>query len=164
MMAARMAKSGIDTLGKFRSSRAYRAGTLLKALHLGLTDHVETRLQAAGVQLTRPQALALMTLVEHPGISNADLARLNGIAPQTMHQIMGRLEREGLAARAPHPILRRVQAFEATARGLELVTRGSHVARAAIEDALQGLRAGEQEALIDLLQRCVDGLARRRQG
>jgi DNA-binding MarR family transcriptional regulator len=145
-------------LRTFRSSRAYRAGTLLRRLHLGLTEQVEAQLQAAGLQLTRPQAVALMLLAEHPGASNAELARLNGVSPQTMHQMMTRLERDALVVRAPHPRLRRVQAFQATPRGVDLVLRGSRVARAAIEDSLRTLRAADQDALIGLLERWASSL------
>ena len=153
-----MPRQQIPGLRAFRKSRAYRAGVLLKRLHQGLTVTVEARLHQAGLDLTRPQAVALMVLIEHPGASNAELARLNGVSPQTMHQTLLRLEREGLVRRAPHPRLKRVQALEATAAGVERVTLGSTVARSAIDEALRGLRATEQETLISLLQRCVDAL------
>ena len=142
-------------LQAFRKSRAYRTGVLARRLHLGLSALVDRRLQEEGLDLTRPQALALMA---QPGASNAELARHNGVSPQTMHQIMLRLERDGLVARRPHPRLKRVQALEATPRALELVTRGSALARAAIEDALRGLRAAEQDQLIALLERCAAAL------
>jgi DNA-binding MarR family transcriptional regulator len=145
------------SLEAFRSSRAYRMGTLVKRLHLGLTERVEARLAAEGLQLTRPQAVALMVLAEHPGISNAELARFNGVSPQTMHPILARLERDRLVTRAPHPRLRRVQAYLATPRGVELVTLGASVARAAIESTMRRLRVSEQEQLIALLERCIPG-------
>lgn len=145
-------------LQAFRKSRAYRTGVLARRLHLGLSALVDRRLHEEGLDLTRPQALALMALVERPGASNAELARSNGVSPQTMHQIMLRLERDGLVARRPHPRLKRVQALEATPRGMELVTRGSAVARAAIERALRVLSVEEREQLIVLLERCAGAL------
>lgn len=153
-----MPRNQAPTLLAFRKSRAYRVGGLLKRLHLELTAAVEARLQAEGLDLTRPQAVALMVLIEHPGASNAELARLNGVSPQTMHQTMLRLERDALVTRAPHPRLGRVQALEATPRGVALVTRGSVAARAAIEGVLGGLDAAEQDALIALLERCLPSL------
>ena len=143
------------SLRAFRKSRAYRTGVLARRLHLGLSAVVDRRLQEEGLDLTRPQALALMALVEHPGLSNAELARRNGVAPQTMHQILARLERDGLAVRSPHPRLKRVQALMATPAALELVTRGSGAACAAIEGALSALAPAEQDQLIALLERCV---------
>lgn len=146
-------KQDSDGLRRFRSSRAYRLGSLLRQLHLDLTEQVEARLDAAGVQFTRTQGLALMLLAEHPGASNAELARFNGVSPQTMHQVMARLERDGLVKRTPHPRLGRVQAFAATARGMALLERGSAVAHDALEDSLRGLRVADQEALAALLER-----------
>lgn len=153
-----MARHHTDILLAFRNSRAYRAGSLVKQLHLGLTAAVEKRLHEEGLDLTRPQAIALMVLTEHPGASNAELARRNGVSPQTMHQTLARLERDGLVTRAAHPRLKRVQAFAASAHGVHLVTRGSKVAQAAIETAMKGLRASEQQELIALLERCVQQL------
>jgi DNA-binding MarR family transcriptional regulator len=146
------------TLETFRKSRAYRTGTLLKRLHTGLTALMEERLREAGLELTRPQALTLMLLAEHPGASNAELARLSAVSPQTMHQILSRLHREGLVSRHPHAWHGRVLAFDITAKGLSLVNRGSATAQSVIEAALGRLKASEQAQLIELLQRCVDGL------
>lgn len=150
-----------DTPGlrAFRQSRAYRVGSLLKRLHLGLTALVEKQLHEAGLTLTRPQGLALLMLAEHPGASNAELARLLGVSPQTMHQVLVRLERDGLVTRGPHPQLKRVQAHAVTGHGMALMERGSVVAREAIEAAMAGLALAEQEVLIGLLERSLAGLA-----
>ena len=145
-------------LHAFRTSRAYRVGPLLRRLHLGLTGVVERRLHEAGLTLTRPQGLALLRLAEHPGASIAELARLLGVSPQTMHQTLLRLERDGLVTRRPHPCLKRVQAHEVTARGLALMERGSVVAREAIEAAMGRLHREEQEALVVLLERSLAAL------
>lgn len=150
-----MAGRRSPSLQAFRKSRAYRTGVLARRLHLGLSAVVDRRLHEDGLDLTRPQALALMTLVEHPGLSNAELARRNAVSPQTMHQILSRLERDGLATRSPHPRLKRVQALAATPAAVELVTRGSTAARAAIEEALRALTRAEQDQLIALLERCT---------
>ena len=143
------------SLQALRKSRAYRAGVLARRVHLGLSAVVDRRLQEEGLDMTRPQSLALMALVEHPGLSNAELARRNGVSPQTMHQILARLERDGLVTRSPHPDLKRVQALAATPAAVELVTRGSAAARAAIEKALGALTPAEQDQLIALLERCT---------
>ncbi len=153
-----MAGRKTSSLQAFRTSRAYRTGVLARRLHLGLSAVVDRRLQEEGLDMTRPQALALMALVEQPGASNAEMARRNGVAPQTMHQMMLRLERDGLVRRSPHPRLKRVQTLEATAEAVQLVARGSAVARAAIDAALRTLSAREQDQLIALLQRCAQAL------
>ncbi|WP_158238342.1 MarR family winged helix-turn-helix transcriptional regulator [Luteimonas rhizosphaerae] len=145
-------------LRAFRQSRAYRMGTRLKRLHVGLTGLIEEQARQAGMELTRPQAWTLMLLAERPGASNAELARLAGVSPQTMHQLLLRLGRDGLVTRKPHPTLGRVLSFEITADGLARVTRGVALAERVIDGALAPLQPDEQEQLIALLERCVAGM------
>ena len=144
---------GIETLQALRRSRGYRLGLQLKTLHVGLTASIEERLRGDGMDLTRPQAL--MLLAERPGASNAELARLAGVSPQTMHQILLRLDRDGLVTRAPHPARARVLSFRITARGLDRLTRGAALAQQVIEGAFDPLSPAEQEQLMALLERCL---------
>lgn len=150
-----MADHDASPLQAFRNSPAYRTTSLLKRLHLGLTVAIEERLRARGIELSRPQALVLMHLLDHPGASNAELARMSAVSPQTMHQILLRLGRDGLVTRTPHPWLGRVMSFRITERGTELVMRGAEVAQGVIDGALGVLSPAEQEQLAGLLQRCV---------
>ena len=150
-----MTQNEASPLRAFRNSTGYRATSLLKRLHLGLTVMMEERLREHGIELSRPQALVLMHLLEHPGASNAELARMSAVSPQTMHQIMLRLDRDGLVTRTPHPWLRRVMSFRITDRGQELVMRGADVAQAVIDGALAPLSAREQAQLVSLLERCA---------
>ncbi len=133
-------------------------GTRLERLHVGLTGLIEERARQAGMELTRPQAWTLLLLTEHPGASNAELARLSGVSPQTMHPLLLRLDRDGLVTRTPHPTRGRMQSFHITAEGLARVTRGVALAERVIDSALAPLEPEEQELLITLLARCVAGL------
>ena len=150
-----MADHDASPLQAFRNSPAYRTTSLLKRLHMGLTVAIEERLRAAGIELSRPQALVLMHLLENPGASNAELARMSAVSPQTMHQILLRLDRDGLVTRTPHPWLGRVMSFRVTDAGRELVMRGAEVAQGVIDGALGALSPAEQKQLADLLRRCV---------
>lgn len=150
-----MADHDASPLQAFRNSPAYRTTSLLKRLHLGLTVAIEERLRARGIELSRPQALVLMHLLDHPGASNAELARMSAVSPQTMHQILLRLGRGGLVTRTPHPWLGRVKSFRITDAGRELVMRGAGVAQDVLDGALGVLSPAEQDQLADLLQRCV---------
>ncbi|MGY1519610.1 MarR family winged helix-turn-helix transcriptional regulator [Luteimonas sp. A482] len=150
-----MPNKKLSPLQAFRNSRGYRASSLLKRLHVGLTVMMEERLRGHGIVLTRPQALALMHLSECPGASNAELARMSAVSPQTMHQILLRLGRDELVTRAPHPWLGRVMSFRITEEGRELVTRGGLVAQGVIDGALGVLSPAEQDQLVAMLERCV---------
>lgn len=153
-----MSGPDIRALQAFRQSRAYRLGTRLKRLHVGLTGLIEDRARQAGMELTRPQAWTLLLLAERPGASNAELARLAAVSPQTMHQLLLRLGRDGLVTRRPHPTRGRVLSFEITAEGLARVTRGVALAEHVIDSALAPLQPEEQEQLIALLERCVTAM------
>lgn len=150
-----MADRDASPLQAFRNSAGYRTTLLLKRLHLGLTAMLEVRLREQGIELSRPQALVLMHLCEHPGASNAELARMSAVSPQTMHQILLRLGRDGLVTREPHPWLGRVMSFRITERGHELVMRGAEVAQSLIDDSLGVLSEDEQAQLVAMLERCV---------
>lgn|SRR5690606_4558521 len=150
-----MADSDASPLQAFRNSPGYRTTSLLKRLHMGLTLVMEDSLREHGIELSRPQALVLMHLLEHPGASNAELARMSSVSPQTMHKILLRLERDGLVTRTPHPWLGRVMSFHVTDRGRELVMRGGQVAQGVIDSALGVLSPAEQGQLVELLGRCV---------
>jgi DNA-binding MarR family transcriptional regulator len=67
--------------------------------------------------LTTPQYAVLALLGEHPGISNAELARRNFVAPPTMLRMLDALSQAGLIDRAaPSP--------EQRARGNVLTSMG----------------------------------------
>jgi DNA-binding MarR family transcriptional regulator len=63
-----------------------------------------------GLAVTPPQFLVLTMLDSYPGASGADIARLAQLTPQTVHGIIGNLERARLIGRSPHPVHGRVRA------------------------------------------------------
>lgn len=150
-----MADKGVMTLTAFRESLTYRVGSLIKTVHVQLNQAIEERLRGEGIELTRPQAFALMKLIEEPGASSAELARMTGVSAQTMHQIVLRLERDGLVSRKPHPAQGRVLVVEITPKGLDLVERGVRVAHEAIQETVGRLSAAKQDQLVSLLERCL---------
>ena len=62
----------------------------------------------ADVGVTLPQFLVLTMLRAYPGISNADLARLTMLTPQTVSVIVTNLERSGAITRRPHAVHGRI--------------------------------------------------------
>lgn len=149
----------IGALAHLRGSQAHHLGMLLKNVHMALTAAIEERLSTQGIDITRPQALTLLVLAEHPGASNADLARLTSVSPQTMHQILLRLERDGLVTKKPHPYLGRVLTVDISKKGLDLVARGGAVAKEVLEGVTSDLSTAERDLLIRLLERCLASFA-----
>ncbi|MCE1237116.1 MAG: MarR family transcriptional regulator [Hyphomicrobiales bacterium] len=101
----------------------------------------------ADLGLTQPQFAVLTMLAAYPGRSNADLARLALLTPQTMSVIVGNLLEAGLISRRPHPIHRRIRELTPTPAGERTLETAK--ARVATLDAtlLSGL-SGEAEATV----------------
>jgi DNA-binding MarR family transcriptional regulator len=116
---------------------------------------LERNLASLGV--TPPQFLVLTMLDSYPGASGADVARLALLTPQTVHGIIGNLERGGLIARSAHPVHGRVQVIALTKTGRTLLARCKE--RAAKADA--ALKAGLSPAEEAVIRRWLVSLAER---
>jgi DNA-binding MarR family transcriptional regulator len=116
---------------------------------------LERRLANLGV--TPPQFLVLTMLDSYPGASGADVARLALLTPQTVHGIIGNLERAGLIARSAHPVHGRVQVLALTKAGCALLARCKERAVEADAELKVGL-SRDEEAVV---RRWLVGLAKR---
>jgi DNA-binding MarR family transcriptional regulator len=130
---------------------------LKKAQHV-LRLRMDEALKELGV--TTPQYAALSALAEEPGLSNAGLARRSFVTPQTMNQILARLEEAGLVERRPHPEHGRVLQAFLTKEGKKL--RQDCATRV---DAIEGrmvaeLSEEERSWLLGMLRRCSAALWR----
>ncbi len=137
-----------------------RIGFLLKQVHHLLNAAIEGEMRAQGVGLTFPRAVALVSLLEDEGLSNAELARQAMVSPQTMHQILLRLEQDGLVVRSADPNHGRVQRTALTDAGRALLIRGVATSEPVFERLLHGLGAGERAELTRLITHCVGNLLR----
>jgi len=73
----------------------------------------------ADIDVTPPQFAVLTMIAAYPGLSNADLARLAVLTPQTVSLIVANLEHAGLLSRSPHAVHGRIQHLEPTGTGLD---------------------------------------------
>ncbi len=103
---------------------------------------LERRLASLGV--TPPQFLVLTMLDSYPGASGADVARLALLTPQTVHGIIGNLERSGLIVRSAHPVHGRVQMITLTKTGRTLLARCKARAVNADAEVKAGISADEE--------------------
>jgi DNA-binding MarR family transcriptional regulator len=144
----------VPQAGEGKRGEAGYLAYLLRQAAGAVRLRLERRLASLGV--TPPQFLVLTMLDSYPGASGADAARLALLTPQTVHGIIGNLERAGLIARSAHPIHGRVQVLELTKAGRTLLSRCKE--RAAKVDA--ELKVGispDEEAVV---RRWLVGLAR----
>jgi DNA-binding MarR family transcriptional regulator len=104
------------------------------------TEITATVLEPLGV--TFPQYLCLRILSQHPGRSNADLARDFDVSPQAMNVVLRGLEERGLVSRPASVASGRSLPAEVTRHGKDLLKRTD-----------SGVRAAERKLMVNLTER-----------
>ncbi|MCS0494372.1 MarR family transcriptional regulator [Ancylobacter sp. MQZ15Z-1] len=121
--------------------------------------HVQRQRLEAGLGelgLTAPQFTVLTMLEAYPGHSNADLARLALLTPQTMSVIVANLLRAGLVARRAHAVHGRIRQIALTEEG----RRRLDAAKARVADWEDGMMAGLADEHRATIRHWLAGLAR----
>jgi DNA-binding MarR family transcriptional regulator len=90
-------------------------GYLLRQAAVAYRTRLERAL--AELEVTQPQFAVLTMVAAYPGLSNADLARLSLLTPQTVSVIVANLKRSGLLASQPHAVHGRIRQLALTSRG-----------------------------------------------
>ncbi|RUW86980.1 MarR family transcriptional regulator [Mesorhizobium sp. M8A.F.Ca.ET.059.01.1.1] len=101
----------------------------------------------ADLGVTQPQFVTLTMLAAYPGLSNADLARLSLLTPQTLSVIVTNLERAGSLLRKPHAVHGRIQHIELSPSGQALLRRCRDRVHAIETELATGLSASEERAV-----------------
>lgn len=101
----------------------------------------------ADIGVTQPQFLVLTMLRAYPGASNADIARLTMLTPQTVSVIVANLEKMGAVARRPHAIHGRIQHLDVTEAGRTLLAKCRRRTAAVEEGVVSGLTAAEEQVV-----------------
>jgi DNA-binding MarR family transcriptional regulator len=78
----------------------------------------------AALEITPAQFAVLEIVAGSPGVSSAELARVERLTPPTLSVIVGNLERKGALVRRPHANNARIQCLEATDLGRESLRDG----------------------------------------
>src|SRR3954447_7802014 len=108
---------------------SYVIARLDRAVRRGIEDVLEP------FDLSVPEFTVLSVLTRRTGLSNAQLARRAYITPQSMNEVVLRLERKGLLQRRPDPAHRRILRATVTPAGRALVGR-CETAVGAMEDRM----------------------------
>jgi DNA-binding MarR family transcriptional regulator len=120
-------------------------GYLLRQADLAFRTRMERSLADLGV--TRPQYAVLTMVKTYPGLSNADLARLSLLTPQTMSTIVANLKRAGLLASRPHAVHGRIRQLALTEKGDRTLKRCRVRVDALEKDLASGFSAEEERAV-----------------
>ncbi|MFM9106475.1 MAG: MarR family winged helix-turn-helix transcriptional regulator [Chloroflexota bacterium] len=120
---------------------------------------IDTSLGELGISL--PQFGTLTWLSQEPGLSTADLARLNRVSPQNMGMAVTRLLSLGYIERTP-PRRGRVAELRLSEKGANVLAAAAGRVAQVQERMLSDLSAAEREALPGILTRCRKSLVQDR--
>ena len=119
-----MSKSQPDALpspGHGKRGEEGHLGYLLRQAGVAFRLRMDHAL--ADLAVTPPQFAVLTMVAAYPGLSNADLARLSRLTPQTVSLIVANLKKAGALTSRPHAVHGRIQQLDLTAAGAALLAR-----------------------------------------
>jgi DNA-binding MarR family transcriptional regulator len=108
--------------------------------------------------LTVPQYTALSILRDRGGLSNAQLARRSYVTPQSMNEVIAKLERDGLVARSPAANHGRILEMTLTPAGREVLHRCEDAVTEMESRMLADLDDDDRAQLLKALKDCVHRL------
>lgn len=117
---------------------------------------VYSRKLSSQYDITTPQLLCLLTIVEDESLSMAALSRLIHLRPSTVVGIVDRLEKKGLVERKRDTRDRRKVHVIATARGRDLAATAPSPLQESLTASLSELPELEQTAIALSLERVVE--------
>jgi len=118
---------------------------------VGRVDHGirrEMRARLAAWSLSIREYTTLSVLNARPGLSNAQLARRALVTPQSMIEILAKLEDRGLVKRRVDPSHRLILRAELTAAGKGVLAKADPAIHAIQEEMLAALPIRDREATI----------------
>ncbi len=126
-----------------------------KALEIAVTDFIQAigllvrrvRAATASHELSLTEDMVLGRLARAGPTTTADLARAEGIKPQSMGTTIAALEERGLVERKPHPTDGRQVNIELTAKGVAVRKITGDAKRMWLAQAIAQLDAEEQKTL-----------------
>ena len=120
-------------------------GYLVRQANVAVRQAMETVL--ADVDATPAQFAVLTMIVNYPGVSGADLARLTFLTPQTINVIVRNLEKGGSIQKAADASHGRILRLTATAQGQALLKR-CRARVQEVEGRIAGLLGREEEKVV----------------
>lgn len=150
-------KSTVPAPGEGRRGEEGYFGYLLRQAAGACRLRMERAL--ADLEVTPPQFSILTMLAAYPDISNADLARLALLTPQTISVIVANLERTGLVMRRPHAIHGRIQHLKLSDSGKALLAKCRVRTQAVERELATGLKSSEERTIKRWLVRVAFGEA-----
>lgn len=124
----------------------------------------EMRLRLAEWDLSVTEFTALAVLKRRPGLSNAQLARRSLVRPQSMNEILVKLEDRKLLRREVDPDHARILRAALTPEGLELLAAAERAVKAIQDELFGDLPEPERLVMIEGLRSAMEKLRSGRRG
>ncbi len=137
--------TALPKAGEGKRGEAGYLGYLLRQAAGAWRNRAERALGDIGV--TQPQFSVLTMLAAYPGSSNADLARMAVLTPQTVNVIVANLEKAGAVTRSPHAVHGRIQQIELTEHGRSLLAQARTRIQTLERELRKGLSADDERAV-----------------
>jgi DNA-binding MarR family transcriptional regulator len=131
------------------------AGHLIRRLHQHSTQVFQSRMQAAGFDLTSVQFAALDAVAQAPDIDQASLAATISFDRATIGGVVDRLEQKGLVRRSVSAHDRRARQLRLTPEGEQWLAAARPVVEALQADILAPLSRSERAAFRALAQKAL---------
>jgi DNA-binding MarR family transcriptional regulator len=138
-------KTTIPAPGEGKRGPEGHLGYLVRQAHAAVRAAMEKAL--ADLDVTPPQFAVLTMVVNYPGVSGAELARLTFLTPQTINVIVRNLVRAGHVEKSADATHGRILRLHATVRGEALLKR-CRARVMEIEDRLAGLLGRDEERVV----------------
>ncbi len=139
-----------------RGSDGYLGYLLNQAAH---AHRVRSDRAMADLGVTQPQFLVLTMLAAYPGHSNADLARMALLTPQTVSVTVRNLMKAGLVTRKAHDHHGRIQHLSLTGAGQTLLGAARERMHRIEANMTRGLSAADERAIRRWLVDAATGAA-----
>ena len=135
------------------------SGYLIKRAQAALHVCLEEIVSAHGLGIA--QFVVLSFLAETPGLANADLARRAFVTPQSMNEVLKRLESTGLVERRQNPANARILNAYLTRTGAGKWSAASSQVQELEARLLSGLTSDERQTLNRALLTIIDNVTPR---
>jgi len=135
--------------------RIEMAGHLIRRLHQQSTQIFQSRLQAAGFDLTSVQFAVLDAVAQQPSIDQASVAEVISFDRATIGGVIERLENKGLVQRFVNAEDRRARQLHLTPEGEQLLAAIRPVVVALQTEILAPLTRAERAAFVTLAHKAL---------
>lgn len=144
------------SIEEYMSDPMNSIGYALKQAQHAMRIRMDAQLREYGLSASKYAVLAALENVE--GLSNADLARLAFVTPQTMQGILSLMEKDQIIKRVPHETNKRIQATYLTNKARRILVEAHKIAMESEQAAIDAISPDDPEKFKKQLLKCVESL------